>query len=644
MNCVINPRERYKIVPTDLRDNLRFRRDLLVRCHNNPAMQEAVKEVCRFDFLFFANVFCWCYEPRPTYSNGILMPKQRPFISWDHQAPAILTIQEHLGFKDIGVEKSRGEGMSWIGVLFAVRDFALNSDSSVGMISKDEDSANDPNNQDSLIWKCMFTLNKLPLWMGGARDTDWKFDASRGVLRNLRNGSVISTYAATGNAASGGRKNWFLCDELSKFPRPADREVMASTQHVTNSRLVVSTPLGAAGAYYEFMHEPSSKVPIVLDWKQNPTRNRGLYRLEKGMPVAIDPVNNPLTPEYDPPSEQVLERWSRLRRKGFKLEDTERSGWYDNECDRPMATPQNIAQELDRDYGGSAYRVLGVQFNEKAKKTAIEHIKIGDVNFDREKLESFTFVETDSGPFKLWIPLDVNGKPPQGRYVIGADVAAGTGGSYSSNSTAFVMDLVTNEQVAEYACNTIMPTEFADLCIAMAKWFGEAYLSWESNGPGRSFTNQVVNNRRYGNIYHRKIIWRRGSETKEAGWHTDENTKEVLFDALQNSVITGELVIRSLELLKECGQYVRKEGKITHALIKNAADDSKGVSHGDRVIAAGVCLQAALDRPLPKSTEAKQREAPPGTLAKRLQEWEESQSRITEVWDDSSIYTPEWSQ
>jgi hypothetical protein len=503
----------------------------------------------------------------------------------------------------------------------------------IGLVSKDENSVDDPNDPDSLMWKCDYTIKKLPVWMGGILGKDYKRDVSKHVLRNLRNGSTISGYSATGNVASGGRKKWFLKDELAKFPRPADKHAMASTQHVTECRLIVSTPLGNSGAYYDVMHEPSNMLKVVLDWKQNPTRNRGLYRWENGVAIPEDPENNPLPEEYELMHQDVLDMISRLRRKGFTIEGKLRSPWYDRECDRAGATPQNIAQELDRDYGGSAYRIFGDSFVEAGRKNVIKETHEGDFNYNTEALESVRFDIIEGGPCKIWFPLSAIGKPPQSRYVIGCDVSSGTGGSYTSNSTLVGFDMRTGDQVIEYASNTIMPMQFADLAIAVSKWFYNAYLAWEHNGPGSSFTKQVLN-RQYDNIYYRKSQSRRGNRnSKEAGWWTDERTKEVMFGEFQSAALMGEIAIHSNELLTECGRYVRKEGKIAHALTKVAADDSKGVSHGDRVIAACVALQAMRDRPISVASQLQDTVAPLGTMARRLQDFEDATIDTSDGWN-----------
>ena len=623
----------YKRVPLDLYANLMFRRDMMVRCGKDVGFRQGMMQACAEDPLFFFNAFCWVYEPRPRFNNGVRLPTQVPFISWEHQIPAILQIAENIGQCDIGVEKSRGEGMSWMGVLLACHDWLFSPMTAIGLVSKDENSVDDPNDPDSLMWKCDFTLKKLPNWMSGELGKDYKRDVTKHVLRNLKNESTISGYSATGNVASGGRKKWFLKDELAKFPRPADKHAMASTQHVTECRLIVSTPLGNSGAYYDAMHEPSNMVKIVLDWKQNPTRNRGLYKWEKGMPVAVDPENNPLPDNYKNVDQDVLDIISRLRRKGFTIEGKVRSPWYDRECDRAGATPQNIAQELDRDYGGSAYRIFGDSFVEKGMDAIAPPVLEGDIDFKQEDLEQVRFDEIEGAPCKLWFPLSSIQKPPQSNYVVGCDVSSGTGGSYTSNSTMVAFDMRTGEQVLEYASNTIAPTMFADLAIAVSKWMFDAYLAWEHNGPGASFTKQVLN-RHYDNIYYRKSQSRRGRRnSKEAGWWTDEKTKEVMFGEFQSSVLMNEICIRSKELLTECSRYVRKEGRISHALTKDAADDSKGVSHGDRTIAACVALQAMKDRPSLTEGSLDVDVAPLGTMARRLQDFEDSKKDTADGWD-----------
>ena len=198
----------------------------------------------------------------------------------------------------------------------------------------------------------------------------------------------------------------------------------------------------------------------------------------------------------------------RLRKRGFKLEE-QLLPWYDYQCDRPGATPQNIAQELDRDYGGSSFRVFGNDLWTRPSATRRAATHVGDIDFDTKTLDpSIDFVE--NGPLKLWLPVDAKGKPPHGSYVIGCDVSNGLGGSFTSASALIAFDVTTGEhtQVAEWASRTVPPQEFADLAISFAKWLNDAFLCWEHNGPGSGFTSRVLH-QKYSNIYYRRSLTRR---------------------------------------------------------------------------------------------------------------------------------------
>jgi hypothetical protein len=625
-------------IPTDFQGNLKFRKDLLTSCHNNRAAQNRAIEICSEDPLFFFNGFCWLYEPRPRKLNGKVMPLQFPMITWDHQVPIVRDIYENIGLSDIGLEKSRGEGASWMAILIALHSWLFRDMQSIGFVSKDENSVDNPEDPDSLFWKLDWELTKLPKWMAGILNVDYKRDRGKHVLKNLRNQSTITGYAATANVGTGGRKSWFFMDELSKFPRGPDADAMASTQHVTNSRLVVGTPYGAEGAYYNLMHEPNNMVRLKLRWQDNPTRNRGLYQFKDGRAVAVDPVNNPLPDDYACMAPDVIDLIERLRRKGFRIENCDRSPWYDRECDRAGATPQNIAQELDIDYGGSAFRIFGVDCMEKVEKSVRAEVLRGDLDFDQENLTP-TFDEIENGPFRIWMPLDARRLPPPHPFVIGCDVCSGLGGSYTSNSTMIALDAITGEQVLEFALNTIAPADFADLAIATAKWLNNAYLAWEHNGPGAGFTKRVIE-RKYGNVYCRTSLSRRKkSKRTEVGFWTDATTKEVMFEALRMSIRSGLCVVRSKEIQQELGQYIRKEQKIFNALSVNAADDSRGASHGDRVIGLGVALMGLKDRPSHTTEEefAKRQRPPRGSLAEREEEFRRRNEDQKDPWDSRTL-------
>ncbi|MEM9354596.1 MAG: hypothetical protein AAGB04_00140 [Pseudomonadota bacterium] len=634
----------YSYVPKGLAQNLLWRKQLRTRCQHSVDVRRSMMRACQDDILFFLNGFCWLYEPRPKYIDGVKQPMVFPFITWPHQDPIIRDIRAQLNSgetRDIGVEKSRGEGASWIGVMLALHDWLFDEYASIGLVSRNMDAADSPEDPDSLFWKIDWQLKMLPPFMAGLPDADWKRDRSKHTLVNHRMTSTISAYAATGDVASGGRKKWFLQDELAKFRRGADAESLSSTEPVTDCRLIVSTPKGAEGAYYDVMHQPSNMLRIKMHWTDNISRNRGMYRFVDGVPKAADPKNNPLLDGYDPVSEEIADLFSRLRKKGFELEGKLRSPWYDQRCDRAGSTPQSMAQEYDLDYGGSAYRIFGGDFFKIAEESVCHPQSVGVMVVNRETFDCH-YEKNTKGNFSLWCALDHKGRPPKSDYVVSCDIGTGQGGSHTSNSTVEVFDQRTGEQVAEFASNSIAPGDLAELAVAVSKFFHGAYLIWEHNGgPGNAFTKQMVD-LPYTFVYRRKAIYSKGGRAiagkREIGWWTSNSTKEAMLSDLNMAVRTREVAIKSRMMLKECGQYVRDGDKVVFAgSLKSSNPNETGQNHGDRVIAVALGIQAMKDRPITKpSSEGQDPENPPrGTMAYREKMFkEESRKEQEDGWDD----------
>lgn len=606
----------YEQVPKDLVGNLEYRRNLL-EWANTAERQRILWTACKHDILFFINAFCWLYEPRSsrlvgTTSNVI------PFITYEYQDVAFTEMNNILGEKDIGVEKSRDLGATWMFLTLYFYHWMFHDFSSFGIMSRTADLVDKPGKKDTLMWKLDFLLNGdggvggLPGWM--------KPEVYRTVMlmENKANGSTFEGASTTEDAFRGGRKKSIAIDEFAAFPSGDDYKSLAAAQHATDSRIFVSTPKGAAGAYYDVMHTPSNMLKIVMDWKEHPERKKGLYTSEDGNVKLLDK-------EYNFPESY-----------GFILDGKTRSPYYDNECSRPGATPQSIAQELDRDYGGSEYQVFGKELYESAQEDLLRPYSRGVLYYDGETFEP-DFQQTEDGPFKIWCHRDARGTPvTTGDYVVGCDVAAGLGGSYSSNSVAIVVDNVTGQQVAEFASNTVRPEDFAELVISMCKWFSGAFLVWEHNGaPGGAFTRTVLDSG-YGNIYYREIEGRAyRKKTKNAGFFTNDKNKLALLGKMAGAIQSKEYVIRSNFLLEECRQYIYKDGRVVHSRsIKTQDDSSKGQAHGDRVIAAALAWHAAKGRvPDTHVDKEKFQETPRGSMAYRLQEHDkEREAQLSDGW------------
>ena len=608
----------YSQVPKTLKENLEYRRDLL-RWADTVERQRILFTACKEDILFFINAFCWLYEPRNSRLRGTTS-NVIPFLTYGYQDRDFVVMNEALGDRDIGVEKSRDLGATWMFLTLLFYQWMFYDFSSFGIMSRTADLVDKPGKKDTLMWKLDFLLTGdggkggLPPWMRP------ELYRTAMLMENRSNGSTFEGASTTEDAFRGGRKKCIAIDEYAAFPNGDDYKALAATQHATDCRMFVSTPKGASGAYYDVMHQKSNMLKVVMDWKAHPDRRIGLYTCDAGVVEILDK-------EYDFPEDYP-----------FVKDGKTRSPYYDQECMRPGATPQSIAQELDRDYGGSEYQIFGKDLYETGRVGIRSPYSRGMLFYDEATLDP-DFQKTEDGPWKMWIHQDSQGRPiGTGQYVIGCDIAAGLGGSYSSNSVAVVVDRVTHEQVAEFATNTMRPEAFADLVISACKWFNDAYLIWEMNGaPGGAFGRQVIE-QFYPNIYFRETEGRSyKKKSKTPGWFSNDKNKLSVLSKMSSAVQSKQYLIRSDKLLNECRQYVYKDGKVVHSRsVKTQDDSSKGQAHGDRVIAAALAWHGVLDRPpVTKAPSDEIRDdAPIGSMARRFLDHERRLKQLTDTgWD-----------
>lgn len=593
-----------------LKGNLAYRRKLRGRAAAEPAFRKALVEMCRQDTLFFVGAFCYAFEPRNPPATRCL-----PFIPWAEQEEYFLALDDIWGHDDLWIEKRRAAGFSWCTLLKALKEVLFTPYTAVGLISKDEKAVDGGPIETSLMPKLDWELTMLPAWMVPTP----KRDLNDHTLRFPSTHSGFTGYAATPNAMSGARYTTVLCDELAKWRRGPDRQVLDDLQQVTNCRVIGSSFFGRSGEFYEKVkHDPNLKV-FVFDWRSNTLCNRGLYKVVKGEAVSADP-NNPLTDDLiqqhcgkrikKPVGEKVTlaDVFKSLRAKGFEVEGTTRSPWYDGECLRSTG-PQAIAQELDRDPQGTEVNFIDGAFlktlleGETATVREPKYRGFLDENADRP-----TFVPSPDGDLLIYCELDtgLDGKlhPPPGLMcALAADISHGQG---ASNSVACVLDRQNGEQVAEFASRQIRPAPFAHLCVALAKWFNGAYLSFDAHGPpGTSFAEAIINIG-YGNVQRDRALGEYGAnERPRIGfWMQGEDKSKAMGTVngggLREALYTGRVKVRSRQALIECGEYVIDEnGKVVHLKSKtNATPDGRKTLHGDRVIALAIASHLVFDRPL----------------------------------------------
>jgi hypothetical protein len=574
------------VVPKELKANLLYRQKVLEECYVNPEVGEAIKQFCKDDILFFINTFCWVYEPR---SRDVI-----PFITWEFQDECIMQIMGHLGKKDVLLEKSRDMGASWMVLTIFFWQWCFHPYSAMGLVSRTEDAVDKSDDPDTLMWKLDFHLKNLPSFL---RPEMQKNDRSSLKLKQPQNESTIVGYSATGDVARGGRKLAFMMDELAAFKADDGYAAYASTQHVTDSRIMLSTPQGASGIFYEVANADSPDIEVItLPWFLHPYKSVGLYRSHRVGTIMEKEVLD-VEQDYD-----------------YILDGKIRSPWYDREC-RRSPVQRLIAQELDIDYSGSGSQFYDPESLVKGEDTCMEPFHVGDLDFSQEAMQP-EWVDVPGGRLKVWTPL-ANGVPPQDRrYVIGCDIASGKGGPKSTNHAAAVIDVTTGFKVAEFACNDISVLDYARYVRALGRFFKglheEAYLVWEDNGPGGAFGSHIIE---FGYSHY----FMRTNETSikkkktfTPGWWSNTQTKLILLSNHAKALASGHYTERSLLCINECKDYVYSNQKVVHQKSMFSEDPAHGGdNHGDRVIATAVAWRGVTDRPAVKLTQTPASELSP---------------------------------
>jgi len=582
--------------------NIQYRKAIRKWALRSPQNRDWLMKKSRDDFFFWIKTFCWLMEPRPEEGRKPVFA----FIPWSMQYPFFQCLLDNYGKNDVGVEKARGLGASWCSLYVFIHRWLFFPNQILGVVSRSEEMADDPGDISSLGAKIDWALNRLPQWMAGVPGKDFIRNLSKHTWKRPGNESLISCYATTKNLAAGGRTTCFLLDEYGRFPRGDDEDVLAATEPVTNSRFFVSTYEGCDGAFYRIMHEPSNMVRYVLRWEDCSDRNQPLFRINKAESQLLLPDKD--EPLGDPALEKDLfeDKAPMLLRRGFDLDDksTLWSPWFIERCLRPGMNPRFISQEYQRNPAGSAASFFPSSLILPLIEKTRPPVLTGDVTISAEKLRVKGFLKSVTGALRLWVPLSSERRgPPPGNYVIGADVATGVGGAFSSNSSLSIVNRGTGEKVGEYASPLISPEKFAELTIALCRWFSSlnghpAYLIWESSGPGGAFGQRIMASD-FGNFYWR-TPWDSSVKkpTKVPGFATTRNSKADLLSKYRYSLQEGYFYNPSELALRECQMYAHlANNAVAFKGGSSMADDpsNAGMNHGDRVIADALASYAVED-------------------------------------------------
>jgi hypothetical protein len=494
------------------------------------------------------------------------------------------------------------------------------------LISRNEKYVDESGNPKSLFWKIDFLHKYQPKWMLAAGREMIDKDPNRRTLQlhNAETGSVIDGESTTGDAGRGDRRTAMFIDEHAAFDLNDGFKVLRATRDTTNCRGFNSTPQGATNAFYEVVHNSSARQ-LKLHWRHHPVYNKGLYSVIDGEVELLDDFRGEVRVQRKGrgKSTEVMypDDYPFIKTGIWKV----RSPWFDNQCAR-CVSEQEISQELEIDFLGSDYQFFDPETIEiHLKKYARPPLSKGDLTYEPETLEPKKYVENQQGPLQLWITLDGQDRIPRDRkFVIGADVSAGTG---ASNSVASIVDVTTSEKIAVYRSPHIRPNPFADQVLALAKFFNNAFLVWDASGPtGRTFTMRVMQ-KAYGNVYYRRYEKKIGKKiTDEPGYYLNPEARTHVLENYRDAIGEGNFINRSRTGLKECLQFiVQPGGLVVHSDAASSQDPSGArLAHGDETIADALANHGLMERetmPRPEKPEV-----PMGCLA-----WRMEQKRLQEM-------------
>lgn len=550
---------------------------------DDPSYADVILDACSVDPLFWINGFVWVHDTRVVVDGR---DPTIPFVLYDYQQRAAAQLINAVGRHDMRIKKSRDMGASWLCLAILDWFFIFRSGVHIGAISRNRDYVDKTGEPKSLFWKLDHIHANLPSWMKP------RLNRNHMLIENEDNQSAWAGEATTGKIFRGARPLAILVDEFAAFDLNDGFRALYASQAASPCRLFNSTPDGIGNAYHHVCTRTEMEE-LVFHWSEHPLKRPGLYTSTNGNVRLLDKpfwesmLGGPI--EGENPPEQLRQQYK------FVTDGKVRSPWYDNECKR---TPIQslIAQELDMDFlgSGSPYFNREVVENHKAQ-FAISPAAIGEFIYDpfTGQPAEIAFAESDTGlgRFCLWLPLAGRRPPVAGRYVIGADVSQGTGAK-SSSSVACVYCKYSGEKVARFKANDLSAEDFGAAAVAIARWFNNAQLCWERNGPGRSFQVRACGDLKYANVYYARTRHNtRAVQTeKEPGWGSTREKKRELFAEYQIALAHARIINRSAEGLDECLQFVQNaSGGIEHSAAISATDPrNSGEDHGDEAIADAI--------------------------------------------------------
>lgn len=423
-----------------------------------------------------------------------------------------------------------------------------------------------------------------------------EIETSKLYFSYKRTESEITGEASTAKAGVGGRGSVIFVDEYPEIEKA--QEVREKTALTANCRFFNGTHLGVGTPFHKMCDSKESPeiVRIQMHWTSHPEQSMGMYEYDASCPNK--PIIHDKSYLYPADFQFVLD--------GSPIGGPRpgvRSPWYDRKC-LEMGDPRATAMNLDISPEGAAKQFFdGMKIRGLIRESARPPVWVGDIITDRSGKFS-GIAEDKGGRLKLWVQPKADGVMPQSRYLVGCDIAAGTG---ATPSCAVAIDGDRSMKVLEYSNPFITEAEFAQVVKAICEFCADsssqgAFLAWDSSGQQGTKFEQEILRLGYANIYYNDDDKIRTSalinKARRPGWYGTNKQKYALLVDYRKALYERSLTDRSEACLLETlmFEYDSGTGAVRHAKEFRTNDPSGArENHGDLVIATGIAWMLAKE-------------------------------------------------
>lgn len=641
LSKIDNAQDFYKIIPTDVRKNIEFRIELHKMLAVDKTAQQVFIALCKQYIPIFFSAVAWTLNPqkRPGERN-------QPFILRPAQIPAVETLNWCIDNKrDTGLNKSRKQGASEIVCKLFAAKALLEPDSHFIIGSRKKELVDNYGDPYTLFAKVDNVFDCLPTWWLELTGYEPKICRKDMNLTIPSTNSSFSGETTNENFSAGSRGTAILLDEFGRVDLGLAESIEGSVHDVADCVVYSSTHwLGPNHTFNKCLNKETTEL-IELYWYANPEEMYGLYTTtEPGKIEIIDKdyytdevLENAIylntIEQYNPKETNV-----QFIADGLKnIPSPYRAPWFDyQEFKRRGNRRDFVCNVCGTPLGAADSPFDHAMLEEIRKQTIRPYDEAGEIVFatysnNQIDIDNINFIPNiGTQRLKWWGKLPYGRPDQRHNYILAADPSYGLG---SANSASVIYDVNIGEQVGAWTDANTKIEDFADMMVALAYWVGgitPCYLIWDAGGGcGTVFTERVIF-QRYPNLHTQR---REDSKTRQImnkwGCIVKGEKRDSLFGELGVALSSGlandlsykSFIVRDVELLSELFDYIFKEKGIG-TVRGSKADLGTGAleRHGDRVIAAALCILACKEQIAGNYKET--RVAPPNSFMSRFKQWE----------------------